>query len=567
MFNIDFNFGESYVIKAPTGSGKTTFIISEVFKQGIDRKWKVFYTTSLREASKEVYERAVSKYGVDKVGRVDGTVKDFQVRVQEFRKPIVITTFEELAILFRKYFRQGRTPYRTYVVIDEYHQVLQDRRKYVLLELLAFCKLWNLPVILSSATMPQVKELGKYLNGYWFDFGSNLQDKEIHVHLVEEGLYSFVANLAVHYAQRGYLVVVFYESKKGLRFIYNEIVNVLGYKDCCICYRGLEEQERDECIKRVRNRQVGIVLGTSVIGEGINLPLDVGIIVVNQFMKPWKIVQAMGRIGRKGLSIVDRGIIHIVYSSEFRKYVEDALNERYGEIKVDSLEDLLISYLTHELSFNELKILVKQTFACEDVTDDEIRKSLEKLRKLRIIEERIGGVFKCTKIGQLMNNFNILFREYLNLLLCMREYSDLFEIVTCTLCRLGEADPEIGEQSKMFMAELESIGIKIRDKWNSVIYCSNDEEHGRKTNCRDWVIAFLQARPIYLEDFERWFRFLQHFLPFTKHRHLIEPVKKCVQAIDKFYEVAKEQGIYEARKILLNCVDYKLQTPITKYFS
>jgi len=558
MLGIDFRFGESYVIKAPTGSGKTTFVINEVFKQCLEKRWKIFYTTSLREASKEVYERACSIYGVDKVGRVDGTVKDFNVRLQEFRKPIVITTFEELAILFRKYFRQGRTPYRTYVVIDEYHHVLQDRRKYVLLELLAFCKLWNLPVILCSATMPQVRELGEYLNGNWYDLGSNLQNKEIHVHLIEEGVYPFVAQLAVKYAEKGYLVAIFYESKKGLRFIYNE--------NCCICYRGIEDQERDECVKKVRNREVGIVLSTSVLGEGVNLPLDVGIIVVNQFMKPWKIVQTMGRIGRKGLSIVDKGIIHIVYNSEFRRYVEDALSERYGEIKVDSLEDLLISYLTHELSFNELKTLVKQTFACEYVTDEDIKLSLERLKKLKIIEEKVGGLLKCTRIGQLMNNFNILFKEFLNLLICMKLYNDMFEIVTCTLCRLGEADPEIGDQSRMFITELESMGIKIHDRWNTVIHCSNDEEHGRKTICKDWVIAFLQARSIYLEDFERWFRFLVHFLPFTKYKHLIEPVKKCVEAIDKFYEIAKEQGIYEARKVLLNCVDYKVQTQITKFF-
>ncbi len=61
--NLEYKLGKSYVIKAPTGSGKTTWVLFEVFKKVLENGWKCFYTTSLRKGNEDVYKKAVTIYG------------------------------------------------------------------------------------------------------------------------------------------------------------------------------------------------------------------------------------------------------------------------------------------------------------------------------------------------------------------------------------------------------------------------------------------------------------------------------------------------------------------------
>ena len=167
-----------------------------------------------------MYRRCVELYGSDVVGRVDGTVRDLDVRRREFRKSIVITTFEELAITFRRWLAKNYIPRKIYVVIDEFHNVLQDRRKYSLLFILTLCRLWNIPTIIMSATIPQLRELSNYLQAKSFDFGSNIENKVIYTHIVEEGKLDFACQLATRYANLGLKVAIFYESRRGVKDIF-----------------------------------------------------------------------------------------------------------------------------------------------------------------------------------------------------------------------------------------------------------------------------------------------------------------------------------------------------------
>jgi len=501
-----------------------------------------------------VYRRCVELYGSDVVGRVDGTVRDLDVRRREFRKSIVITTFEELAITFRRWLAKNYIPRKIYVVIDEFHNVLQDRRKYSLLFILTLCRLWNIPTIIMSATIPQLRELSNYLQAKSFDFGSNIENKVIYTHIVEEGKLDFACQLATKYANLGLKVAIFYESRRGVKDIFIKLVDDYGRGDVCLCYRGFEES--DTCVEGIREGKYNIVASTSMLGEGVNLPLDVAIILVNHFTKSWKIVQMMGRVGRAGLSRVSRGIVHIVYDMDTKKYVEDALREDYGKIIVDSLEDLIISYASQKVTTSDLYKLVKSTFGCEDVTEAEFIGALSRVEKLKIIRRTKSGYWRITKLGLILNKFNVLFREYTTFLDCFKLYGlNLLKTITCTLCRLGEVEPEISSRSLEFMREL-NIDKLFPRELDEVDCTTQPLGKKRKTRCSWWVTAFLQGRPIWVEGFDRWLKFLSEYLRYIGHKHVANEVDKCLEAINRFYKRLEEgESIIEAREELLTCLN------------
>ncbi|HEU4868563.1 MAG TPA: DEAD/DEAH box helicase, partial [Actinomycetota bacterium] len=109
--------GESVLISAPTGSGKTVigeFAVWLALQEG----GKAFYTTPMKALSNQKFGDLVAVHGADKVGLLTG---DNSINAQA---PIVVMTTEVLRNMI--YERSDLLDDLRFVILDEVHY-LQDR--------------------------------------------------------------------------------------------------------------------------------------------------------------------------------------------------------------------------------------------------------------------------------------------------------------------------------------------------------------------------------------------------------------------------------------------------------
>ncbi len=145
--------GESVLVAAPTGSGKTLvgeFAVHLALEQGR----KCFYTTPIKALSNQKYADLVRRYGPDNVGLLTG---DNTVNGEA---PVVVMTTEVL----RNMLYAGSQTLRDlgYVVMDEVHY-LADRSRGAVWEEVFIHLPESVAVVALSATVSNAEEFGDWL--------------------------------------------------------------------------------------------------------------------------------------------------------------------------------------------------------------------------------------------------------------------------------------------------------------------------------------------------------------------------------------------------------------------
>ncbi|MFQ5523188.1 MAG: DEAD/DEAH box helicase [Acidimicrobiia bacterium] len=111
--------GDSVVVTAPTGSGKTV-VAEAAVHLALSRGLRAFYTTPIKALSNQKYGDFVAKYGVEEVGLLTGD------NVVNSSAPIVVMTTEVLRNMI--YADSAALSDVSIVVLDEVHY-LQDRAR------------------------------------------------------------------------------------------------------------------------------------------------------------------------------------------------------------------------------------------------------------------------------------------------------------------------------------------------------------------------------------------------------------------------------------------------------
>ncbi len=175
--------GESVLISAPTGSGKTVigeFAVWLALNEGT----KAFYTTPMKALSNQKFGDLVSVHGADKVGLLTG---DNSINPQA---PIVVMTTEVLRNMI--YERSDLLQDLRFVILDEVHY-LQDRYRGAVWEEVIIHLPMDVKLVSLSATLSNAEEFADWLQtirGATRAIMEHERPVEIHHHyLVDGGLY------------------------------------------------------------------------------------------------------------------------------------------------------------------------------------------------------------------------------------------------------------------------------------------------------------------------------------------------------------------------------------------
>src|SRR5574344_626178 len=151
--------GESVVVCAPTGAGKTV-IAQHAIRRALEQGCRIFYTTPLKALSNQKFYDFGEQYGTDKVGLLTGDTsinRNAQIVImttEVFRNMLYGTNFGAVADNLKDV---------KYVVLDEVHYMNDEQRGTVWEESIIYCPT-NIQIIALSATVANCDELTNWIN-------------------------------------------------------------------------------------------------------------------------------------------------------------------------------------------------------------------------------------------------------------------------------------------------------------------------------------------------------------------------------------------------------------------
>ena len=153
------NEGESVVVCAPTGAGKTV-IAQHAIHRALEDNVRIFYTTPLKALSNQKYNDFGNKYGYEKVGLLTGDTsinRNAQIVVmttEVFRNMLYGTNLGSVADNLKNV---------RYVVLDEVHYMNDEDRGTVWEASIIYCPT-NVQIIALSATVANCDQLTDWIN-------------------------------------------------------------------------------------------------------------------------------------------------------------------------------------------------------------------------------------------------------------------------------------------------------------------------------------------------------------------------------------------------------------------
>ena len=144
--------GDSVIVSAPTGSGKT-LIAEFAIHQALRRRGRIAYTTPLKALSNQKYADFCRQWGVAEVGILTGDVK------VNPRAPVLIMTTE----ILRNMFYAGGLPGLAAVILDECHYMGDPGRGTVWEETIVSAPR-EAALVALSATVANIAEIADWIS-------------------------------------------------------------------------------------------------------------------------------------------------------------------------------------------------------------------------------------------------------------------------------------------------------------------------------------------------------------------------------------------------------------------
>ncbi|MFB0560929.1 MAG: DEAD/DEAH box helicase [Candidatus Lokiarchaeia archaeon] len=472
------NTDENIVVCAPTASGKTVVAELAIIRQ-LTSLGKTLYLGPLKALTYEKEERWGEIF--NKLGyKVYITTGDEEISPYEANSAqIIVSTPEKWDSASRKWNKRGYNFVNnvSLLVIDEVHLLDSDNRGGVLEAIVSRMRRLSevnyrpLRIIALSATMSNYREVAEWIGAkesFTFNFDSSARPVPLSL-----GVYQYnetnnkfydmyvrlykALDLSNWVLDEGNQVLIFVASRRDTRLAANKIAKVWEEQAISYCtpeelaelkknsnqirnrslrevfskgvafhHAGLSREDRMIVENSFRNGLVKILVSTSTLAWGVNLPAKVVIIRdTNVYdtlrgereINPLDVLQMLGRAGRPQYDKEGIGWV-IVRSEDVQKYRTLLLKERDLESRlletlpehlnaeivlgtVESEEDALNWIKTSFLYIREKN---RRGESALNFLENEIR------RKVRWLEEhgfiiRENNKFKATKLAEIACNY------------------------------------------------------------------------------------------------------------------------------------------------------------------
>lgn len=348
------------IIAAPTSVGKT--VCAELFmaQEIRSRKGKVIYLAPLRALAKEKVDDWTSPNSIFSDCKISICTGDY--RLTESRKKeleeadLIIMTSEMLNSRCRNFDSEKNDFIKDCgtLVVDESHLLtVPNRGDHLEVGLMKFCEIAKNPrIVFLSATMPNVDEISNWV-------GCSLVKKDTYL------IYSEYrpCPLNIHYEQyeatESYDLTEEYKIDKAVKIIKQnpldkflvfvhskatgeKVKSALEERNiiCEFHNADLEKNKRHEVESKFKNGDLRVIVATSTLAWGLNLPARRVIITgVHRGMtevETYDIFQMAGRAGRPGFD--PKGDVHILLPSNNVDHHKDRLSSP------KKIESQLLSY-------------------------------------------------------------------------------------------------------------------------------------------------------------------------------------------------------------------------------
>lgn len=429
------------VIAAPTSVGKTVcaemFMANEVYKRG----GKAIYLAPLRALAKEKIDDWQSEDSIFSGLKIAICTGDYRLTTERKKEleeaNIIIMTSEMLNSRCRNLKSEQNDFLKKCgtLVVDESHLLtVPSRGDHLEIGLMKFSKISPLSrIVLLSATMPNVDQIADWVGCSLIKKDTYLMESEyrpcpLEIHweeyeagstyeVTEEYKISSAIDIVKKHSKDKFLVFVHTKStgekvKKAL-----EDSNI----KCEFHNADLDKEKRYDVEKKFKNGDLRVIVATSTLAWGLNLPARRVIITgVHRGMsevETYDIFQMAGRAGRPGFD--PRGDVYILLpdnNSDYHidrlsspKLIESQLLSYSGRID-DPHYKTLAFHLVSEIHHGEISTVedIHQWyqkslafFQYQDLDDTIVDKTIELLMKVGAIKKNEeNDCFEVTSIGK-----------------------------------------------------------------------------------------------------------------------------------------------------------------------
>lgn len=379
----NWNVGDCIFLEAPTGAGKTTFILKQLLPYVKKLNAEILYLSN-RILLKEQIKQEIAK------GQDLPTELTFLENVEEF-DGITVLSYQKLQLLCQQesYIGEISRRYR-YVVCDEIHYLLEDSAfNPQIIWLVKFLKDISSCLICISATLVELKEWI-----VWEKYGFNVRymkwvrENAFSKYLMFPKRYTTLMTLiyttihsytipahpvvekVVYYAEQEQIIDAIGRSKLGEKWLIfqsnkskaKELTKKLGDSAALIT---AEDRENDTIAEIIHEGKFSckVLVATKLLDNGVSLKDSQLKNIVIDTISQTEFIQMLGR--KRRLDANDTAILYIPKKSKksFQGYISPEMQETYDLVEKDFSSNEIIAKLLRDEKYYAK---VRRFFALEN---------------------------------------------------------------------------------------------------------------------------------------------------------------------------------------------------------
>jgi len=410
--------GENVLLIAPTGSGKTEAVLLPIFSNFVQQEKKrgisILYVTPLRALNRDMVKRL--SYWANKLGitiEVRHGDTEIKIRRRQALKPpnMLVTTPETLQAILPGALMQQHLSHVRYVVIDEVHELAEDKRGVqltVALERLFELTKHEFQRVGLSATVGNPQKVAQFIAG------SNRKIKVIEVPLPKGYRYSveypIPEDADYDLAQKLYtppeaaarirrILDLVKEHTSTLIFVNSRSnAETLGHKftqlarsDIAVHHGSLSKEERATIEDEFKTKALKAIVCTSTLELGI----DIGHVdLVIQYLSPRQVSSLIQRVGRSGhkLDLISKGVIITAFPDDTLEAITAVKRAYNGQLEPLLIHEGALDVLAHQIvgilmdktqvTMDEALEIIRRAYPYRNLTRQKLLDTVQYLHKL-----------------------------------------------------------------------------------------------------------------------------------------------------------------------------------------